>query len=356
MEQDKIKRIAYTVVAVSGVGLIAFLFFKYVFSLTLPFLIGWCVAFITRRPAGFISGKTKIPEKVIRLVLALFLSLSILTLLGVGVWRLSLELVELFRDGGASALGDAISGIVGESGFFGDALGELGNTLGDALYQMIMSVVASLGEVLSRWVGAVPKIILSVLFTVIASIYFSLDLEVINKAARDFLPPGISTALVRFKDGFMNIGVRYIKSYLTIMLITFSVMLVGLMILRSPYALLMAMIIALLDVLPVLGVGTVVIPWSIWSLLNGNHYMAIGLIVLYVVNEIIRRIAEPKIVGKSLGVHPVITLVLLYVGYSLFGFMGLLLVPVFIVIINILRDKKDASDVKGHTTVKGDKS
>ena len=353
MEQEKIKRIAYTVVAVTGVGLIAFLFFKYIFSLTLPFLIGWCVAFLTRRPAGFISKKTKIPERILRLILALVVSLSILGLLGVGVWRLSLELIELFRGGGGAALGDAISGLVGEGGFLGGVLGELGKTLGDALYQMIMSVVSSLGEVLSRWVGVVPRLILSVLFTVIASIYFSLDLEVINKAARDYLPPGISAALVRFKNGFMSIGVRYISSYLTIMLITFSVMLIGLMILRSPYALLMAVIIALLDVLPVLGVGTVVIPWSLWSFISGDHFMAIGLIVLYVVNEIIRRIVEPKIVGKSLGVHPVITLVLLYVGYSLFGFMGLLLVPVVIVIINIVRDKKDSSNVEGKTSAKG---
>ena len=349
MNEEKIKRIALASAAILGVGILAFLFFKYIFSLTLPFLIAWCIAFVTRPPAKFISKKTHIPERIARLILTLLSTLSVLGLLGVGIRRLSCELIELLRGENSGAVGDAISGLVGSGGALGEFFGGLGDVLGDAIREMIMSALSALGGVISGWARAVPRVILFVLFTVISSIYFSLDLEVINKAARDLLPQKLSGALIRFKNGFLSVGLKYLRSYLTLMMITFSVMLVGLLVLRSPYALLMAVVIALLDVLPVLGVGTVLIPWSIWSLISGNSFMAIGLIILYATNEIIRRIAEPKIVGHNLGIHPVLTLVLIYMGYSLFGFVGLLLVPISIVILNIILGKNHTADIKGDT-------
>ena len=127
------------------------------------------------------------------------------------------------------------------------------------------------------------------------------------------------------------------------MLITFIVMLVGLVILRRPYALLLAFIIALLDCLPVIGVGTILLPWSLYELIFGERYIGIGLVVLFILYEIVRQFAEPRIVGKNLGIHPIITLVLIYVGYSLFGIVGLLFVPIATVLINIVTGERAAS-------------
>ena len=129
------------------------------------------------------------------------------------------------------------------------------------------------------------------------------------------------------------------------MLITFAVMLVGLVILRQPYALLLALIIAVLDLLPVIGVGTVLVPWSVYELVLGDTGVGIGLLILFAVHTFIRQFAEPKIVGKNLGVHPIVTLSLLYVGYSLFGFVGLLLVPIATVLIEVTVGKKDSAKV-----------
>ena len=94
---------------------------------------------------------------------------------------------------------------------------------------------------------------------------------------------------------------------------------------------------ALLDALPLIGVGTLLVPWSIYQFIFGDVRVGVGLLVLFGVHEILRQITEPKIIGKSLGIHPVLSLILLYVGYSIFGFFGLLLIPIAAVVVNTIK-------------------
>ena len=108
---------------------------------------------------------------------------------------------------------------------------------------------------------------------------------------------------------------------------------------------LLAAVISLLDLLPVIGVGTVLVPWSIWMLMSGDGRGAVGLLILFAVNEVVRQIAEPKIFGMNLGIHPLLTLILLYVGYSLLGLVGLLLLPVVSVIVSVAVNKGKTADV-----------
>ena len=111
------------------------------------------------------------------------------------------------------------------------------------------------------------------------------------------------------------------------MLITFSILLIGFLILKIPYALLLALLSAIVDMLPVLGVGTVLIPWAAVLLLQKNYYLGFALLILYAVCVLVRQVAEPKLIGKSLGLHPVLTLFATYVGFELFGVIGMLLAP-----------------------------
>ena len=90
-----------------------------------------------------------------------------------------------------------------------------------------------------------------------------------------------------------------------------------------------------MDILPIIGVGTVIIPWAVIELAFGNANFAIGLLLLFVFNAVIRQLAEPKIIGKNLDLHPIATLILLYVGYSLFGLVGLVILPVIAVSIGV---------------------
>ena len=128
-------------------------------------------------------------------------------------------------------------------------------------------------------------------------------------------------------------------------MITYATLLVGLLLLGVEHAAVVAFFIALLDILPIIGVGTVLIPWSIYELAIGDSALGIGLILLFLANAVIRQISEPKIVGKSLDLHPIITLITLYVGYALFGLWGMLLLPVAAVCISTALKGDNAAKV-----------
>lgn len=350
MNKDKLEYYSYLTITMIGIGILAYIFFKYLLFACLPFLIAWGVAVAIRPFCHKISLGTRISERFIS-----FLFTSLIVLGGLSVlisviayaigqaWGFLTELVE------GDALYDVLQKVMNPlSGFLGDREGaeELRAHINTALKSTIGTVVSSLVESITSFVTSVPRVLIFILVTVIASIYFSLDIDKINSTVRKVLPPKLSQILSAFKNRFLLTLLKYVRAYLIIMLVTFIVMLFGFLVLGIKYAVLFAFIVALLDVLPLIGVGTVLVPWSVYQILFGKLSLGIGLVVLFVVNVIIRQFIEPKIVGKHLGIHPIISLILLYSGYYLFGFFGLLLIPFFSVIINILIKEDDAPKVE----------
>mgnify|MGYP000290831249 FL=1 len=138
---------------------------------------------------------------------------------------------------------------------------------------------------------------------------------------------------------------KMLRAYLLIILITFVEMTIGLGILKlaglyeSSYILAIALLTAIVDILPVLGTGTVLIPWAVYSLCTGRVGFGIGLIVIYVAISVIRQIIEPKLVAGQLGLPPVVTIVGMYIGLQLFGFIGLFLVPLTLIMLKLLNDQ-----------------
>jgi len=144
--------------------------------------------------------------------------------------------------------------------------------------------------------------------------------------------------LVEVKGFATGIGWKYVKAYAGLMLITFAELALGLSILKVDGAISVAAMTAVIDILPVLGTGIVVIPWSIIEFIKGNTPLAIGLAVLYLIIMVVRNILEPKLVGKQIGLHPLIMLICIYVGVRAFGFIGLFALPVIAVIVKYLYD------------------
>ena len=351
LEQSSVQKYAAITIIILGGGALVYLFFRYLFLLLLPFLIAWGIAFMTRPLADKINSKTALPRRVIRVILAFLTSLSLIGLISLITWLLAAELWRLlsgFGDGaGIRGLIEAIT----EGGILGGIFEVFGDRIADVFYEFAVSIASSLGQIVSGWLGAVPKIFLFILVTVIACAYFALDLERVNAFFVRLLPKRVISWLSLLRRGFFSAGVSYVRSYLTLMALTFGIMLVGLMILGEEYSLLLAFIISFADLLPVIGVGTVIIPWSIYEIALGSDGRGIGLLILFGVYEIIRQLLEPKIVGKNLGVHPLLSLVLIYIAYSLFGFGGILIVPIAIVLIKIGLGKKYSAEVdKGRST------
>ena len=347
MNNDKLKKYTDLVVLIIGLIILFYLFFRYILIYTLPFFIGWFLAFVTRPPAAFLAKRLRMKQKVVRLMLVILLFAALIGLAALAVWLLSREVWELLAGigRGEGSLYEFISGFVDSEGFVGKLFGNFSSYVADAVQSVLESMLNSLGTMLSTAVAIVPKTLLFVIITVIASAYFAIGLEDVNAAVKRVLPNGACDILIKVKDGFLSTLLKYLRSYLFLLLITFAEMLIGLFLLRAPYPLVMAMVIALLDLLPVIGVGFVLIPWGLWSFVVGRTPFGIGLLVLFVFHTILRQIIEPKIVGKNLGMHPLLTLIFIYVGYSVFGFIGILFVPIFTVLINITLGKKDAAKI-----------
>ena len=356
MNFEKIHKLADLVVLIIGSVILSYLFLKHVFIYLLPFFIAWFVAFMLRPAAVYLSEKLRIKEKVLRLILTVLLYLVLFGLGTLAVWLLSREVWELLAGlgDGDNRLTEWISGLMGSGGFFGRLFGDFSDYVADAIYNIAMSMLSRLGSMLSGLVSAVPKALFFLVISVISSAYFSLCLEEVNAAVKRILPSGASRILTRLKDGFLGAFLKYMRSYLLLLVITFLEMLVGLFLLRAPYPVTMAIVIALLDLLPVIGVGFVLIPWGIWSFFVGRTPFGIGLLVLFAVHTVFRQIIEPRIVGKNLGVHPILTLIFIYVGYSLLGFVGLLLVPILTVLVNITLGKDNTAKVTESAVREGD--
>jgi sporulation integral membrane protein YtvI len=339
MNNDKIKQILNVSLLLLSVGILGLVFLDYILPVLLPFIISYTTAYLSNRPAVFLERRLKIPRKRLRPIIAIaslalvfFLLFLLVKQTGIALWELASGLLE----------GDNIRNLIEQvivpiEATFGSIIPtELTEGVVDSLKSLFSTVVSSIGSFVAGIATILPKVFLFLVITVISLVYFSLDLEGINQKIGNYLPPKARKSLSDIRGKFLDVGIKYVYSYLTIMGITFAVVLSGFLLLSVKRSVLLAILIASLDLLPVIGVGTVLIPWGVIELILGNTGRGIGFIVLFAVNEIIRQYAEPKIVGKNLNMHPVVTLILIYASFSLFGFKGILLIPILTVIANAL--------------------
>lgn len=348
MSKERIEYIVFWLLGIIAGGFILIVSIKYILPAAAPFLIAWGAAIAVRGPARRLAEGIRVPERIIRLMLSLFATLLIFAIIAVCVWQLTAAVWGFLSDIGEGNPVYEILNAITSPGIliFGDGIPkELAEKISGAISTMVSSALGGLASAVTSWVGFIPNLLLFLLITVISLIYFALDLERINSAAKSLLPKRLADKLSKLPERFIQICKKYVASYLLLMVITFFLMLVGFLIIGVEHAMAIALFVAALDVLPVIGVGTVLVPWSVFQFVAGNHAVGIGLLVLFVVNTVVRQLAEPKIVGKNLDMHPIMTLVLLYVGYSFFGFVGLILVPVFAVVIGALIGKNHSAEV-----------
>ena len=347
MSKERLEKIAYLTVALIGIYIAVDIFGKYLFLPILPFVIAWSAAFALRPLAAKISARTHLNKKAVSVALAivtvtagLFAIISLSVFLLNAAWRV----VGTFLSD--NRIADVLAAITEPlNALFGDGEGEVSGYIGESVKGALSKLLDGIIALLSGIVKGIPGAIFFILVTVIAAIYFCLDLDAINSRVKSWLPDKAVKRISRIKDGFFSVGIKYLRSYLFLMLITFCIMLFGFIIIRVEGALALAAVTALLDVLPLIGVGTVLVPWGIISIVLGNTGRGIAILVLFGAYEVIRQLIEPKIVGKSLGLHPIVSLLLLYTGYKIFGFAGLLLTPIASVVINTLRKEDNSSEV-----------
>ena len=346
--KDNISRYALWSVGLLSFCIILLAFLKYIFPVILPFGIAWIVAAATASPARGLAKRIKAPERVIRLVMSILATIIFVVAIAFVTWRGIVAVWSFLSDIGQGNRLYEVLGLLfsSELPIFGDFIPpELASRVSEALGRLISSSLTLIAQTVTSLAGVVPQFFFFILVTLISLVYFALDYDKINSLVRSILPNRAVNVLRKIRGSLFLVVKKYILSYTLIMLITYIVLLVGLLILRVDHASIIALLIAALDVLPILGVGTVLVPWSILELVTGHKFLGIGLILLFIVCSIIRQISEPKIVGKSLNMHPIITLMMIYVGYALFGFAGILLVPMLAVVAGAILKRHNAAEV-----------
>lgn len=339
------RKAANITVVIAGMGILAWLFFKYALSALLPFVFAALISFLVSPVARKISEKTKIPRKICAAVILIIVFSVVSVLLYLAVSRLVTELGNLlFRlSENPEVIEETIGGIVdrltGHGSHFSflqkifdsDALADLGIDIGEAARSALMSMLSALSAELPSAAVAVikevPSALLFLIVLLIAAFYFSADSEGIGRGLSQILPEKWQKKLPGLAEKVKKTFVGYIKAYFLIMVITFCEMLLGLTILGVDYAFIMAIVISVVDILPILGTGTVLVPWALFAFLTSNTPLGVGLLILYAVTLVVRQLAEPKIVGGAIGVHPLATLASVYLGLRFLGFIGIFIGP-----------------------------
>ena len=183
-----------------------------------------------------------------------------------------------------------------------------------------------------------PVYLIAVIFTIICSFLICLDYNAVTYFIIKQFSQKTRYILYDIKDFLIGTLFKMLKAYVIIMAITFCELCVGLWALRVKYAVVLAMIIAFLDILPVLGSGGILIPYAILQVLGQNYPMGLGLVILYLIITAVRNIIEPRIVGKTIGLHPIITLTAMFAGLKIFGFGGVVIAPITVLLLKYLNE------------------
>ena len=344
---------AVLICTVLGGGLL-FLAVRFLVPVLLPFAVGWLAARAVQRPARRVARLMRLPQKGIAVVLMLGALTVLALLVGYGSRRLFLELkhfLERLLEENGGFYGAVENGLLFLRGQLqrlngGREPGEMGQRMEEMLIRVAGDLLSSLSAGLSGLAGkllaSLPEVLLIGVITVVSGVYFCLEGEEIGGRLGAMLPQGLQARLPQWKKRMGDLLRHYLKAYLLLLLMTLGALLLGFAILGVPYPLLMATLTALVDLLPVLGVGAVLVPWAILLFLQKEVATGAGLLILYGVMLILRQIAEPRLLGKSLGVHPLLALFAGFAGLHLFGIAGMILGPMVAVgIKNLLFDEKD---------------
>ena len=222
--------------------------------------------------------------------------------------------------------------------------------IGSLLTDLLSDLGTRLPDLIGGMLGSLPSVILFLTVTVMACFYISFEFDGINTFIASKIPVGIKRRFPGMRRQAAITVLKYIRAYIIILSVTATELFIGFSFLKIEYSLLLAIIIAFIDILPVLGVGTVLIPWGLITLMMKDFRTGTGLLILYGIITILRQFIEPKIIGKSLGLHPLVSLISMYMGFRLFGVFGMITGPLTAMVISsVIRMKNGKNEADAET-------
>ena len=341
--------------------LAVYLLLRHGIALLLPFLMALLLSLPIRRGARLLNKVLRLPTRigaVLLLLLTLLLLIFLLSLLGERLILEAQRLLDALQQNGGNIsrlLEQALDFFTRITAHIPPLRSLLEQQSLESFWQQVDATAAALiSDTLTRWSGKIPdaigsllrslpSLLLFVLTFLIAVFYCCTDDGRIVAFLHDATPPLWRERLLRLRACLADAGVRYLRAYLLLFLLTFVQLYVGFSILGLDYTFLPALLLSVVDILPVLGVGTVLVPWGILLLWQGNTFVGTGLLVLFGVMLLSRQLLEPRILGGSLGLHPLATLFAVYAGLRLCGVPGMIVAPAVAMVLKSFLSKQSGT-------------
>lgn len=308
---------------------------KYLLPLLMPFVIGVIIAFIFRKPIDFIQKKARINRVVISILILVFFygTLGFLaSMIGFKVFtflsNLFYSLPDLYENTVLPVVLQASDGIMDHFPNIEGYLQDFLTNINDSIFSFLKDASSTVVGAIARVAASLPTLLINFIFTIVSSFFFTIDYYRITRFVGIQFRGERREMLIKLRDNGIGTLVKFIRAYSAIITITFLELSVGFWIMGIPNAFLIGLIVAVIDIMPILGTGAVLLPWAIISLVIGNTKIGVGMLLLYIIITAVRQTIEPKIVGQQIGLHPILTLILMYVGAQLMGVLGLLILPI----------------------------
>lgn len=300
----------------------------------MPFVVGWVIAMIASPLVYFFEEKIKLKRKLgSAFVIIVVIGLVVLLLYILGAWLveqiggLAASLPQMWKgmEADLNRMGERLQGLLqrlpSEMQEQIDVLtGQIGASLGAFFSHVGTPTIAAAGRVASR----LPNILIGTMMALLSSYFFVAEHRQINEWFRRHTPAALQLYYGMIRRSLARSVGGYFKAQLKIEVWMYLLLVIGLGALGVGYYALIALGIAILDFIPVLGTGTVLIPWAAIKIFAGDYRTAVGLLIIWCVGQLVRQLIQPKIVGDSMGVAPLPTLILLYAGYQIGGVAGMI--------------------------------
>lgn len=324
-----------------GVGIKMIFFF-------MPFVIGWFISFIANPLVCWLEKRLKIVKKLGSAIIIVAVLGLIVLLIYIGGSKIISEVSSFVQnipnlyhqlESGLERIGASMNGVfdllpAGVQAGLSTIAANLDKTMGDVITRISEPTVAAAGSLAMK----LPSVFIAVIVTIISAYFFIAQREQVILWSKSITPKPIQVRMTMVIDNLKHAMGGYLRAQIKIMLIIGAVLLVGFWVMKVHYAVLLAILIACLDFLPLFGTGTAMLPWILYKVLSGHMEYALGLFVIYAATQLIRRVIEPKLIGDDVGMNPLLTLVFIYLGYKLGSIIGMIFaIPIGMIVINMYK-------------------
>lgn len=308
----------------------------------IPFLIAFIISLLIEPIIRMVSKITNFTRRTSAIITLLFFFTIIISLLILGITVLLSEVDNIIAGFSLQGIQDKAFNLINRIDLNKIKISQqvqniIQNNFMDVTNKAMQILKNNLNNIL-LYIKNIPRIMIYIAITVVATYFVCADKIYILDQFEHHLPQNwVNKMGVHVRKIITSLG-DFLKAEVILILISFVIVLIGLYIfkfigLKIEYPFLMALGIGFVDALPILGSGTVIVPWAIISGLNGDLKLGISLLVLYTVTVVVKQLLEPKIVSNHIGIHPIFTLIAMYTGFKVLGIIGMILGPIILIIL-----------------------